>query len=56
MIMAGEGLADRSNLVRQAARLTTEDGLNAEVEDLGKRQDLAPCFFRFFVCMRAAKR
>jgi len=56
MTMAGEGLADCSNLVRQAARLTTEDALKAEVNDIGKRQDLAPCFFRFFVCMRAAKR
>jgi hypothetical protein len=46
MITAGEGLAGRSNLV-QAARLTTEDALNAEVEDLGKRQDLVPFFQGF---------
>jgi hypothetical protein len=36
-------MADRSNLV-QAARLTAEEGLEAEAKDAGKRQDLAPCF------------
>ena len=32
-MMAGEGMADRSSLVRQAARLIVEEALEAEAED-----------------------
>ena len=40
-MMAGEGMADRSSLVRQAARLIAEEALEAEGKDLAKRQGLA---------------
>ena len=43
-MMAGEDMADRTSLVRQAVRLITEEALEAEVKDLARRQDLAPLF------------